>query len=98
MKDIKALKPKFEDIIRLIIKKAQELKIWDNFPEDSALTYVILKEVFDTKMINLQNLNIQCSYQNKILTVEYYDDTILESAINVDIDSVKIKKKIKLFV
>ena len=98
MKDIKALKPKFEDIIRLIIKKAQELKIWDNFSEDSALTYVILKEVFDTKMINLQNLNIQCSYQNKILTVEYYDDTILESAINVDIDSVKIKKKIKLFV
>lgn len=44
-------------------------------------------------MINLQNLNIQCSYQNKILTVEYYDDTILESAINVDIDSVKIKKR-----
>ena len=98
MKDIEGLKPKFEDVIKLIIKKAQELKIWDNFSEDSAVTYVILKEVFDTKMINLQNLNIQCSYENKVLTVEYYDDTILESAINVDVDSVKIKKKIKLFV
>ena len=98
MKDIEGLKPKFEDVIKLIIKKAQELKIWDNFSEDSAVTYVILKEVFDTKMINLQNLNIQCSYENKVLTVEYYDDTILENAINVDVDSVKIKKKIKLFV
>ena len=98
MKDVEELNQKFEDIIKLLIKKAQELKIWDTFSEDKDLTYTILKEIFNTKIISLQNLNIQCSYQNKILTVEYYDDTILESAINVDIDSVKIKKKIKLFV
>lgn len=98
MKDVEELNQKFEDIIKLLIKKAQELKIWDTFSEDKDLTYTILKEIFDTKIISLQNLNIQCSYQNKILTVEYYDDTIIENTKKIDIDNVKIKKKIKLFI
>lgn len=98
MKDVEELNQKFEDIIKLLIKKAQELKIWDTFSEDKDLTYTILKEIFDTKIISLQNLNIQCLYQNKILTVEYYDDTIIENTKKIDIDNVKIKKKIKLFI
>lgn len=98
MKDVEELNQKFEDIIKLLIKKAQELKIWDTFSEDKDLTYTILKEIFNTKIISLQNLNIQCSYQNKILTVEYYDDTIIENTKKIDIDNVKIKKKIKLFI
>ena len=98
VKDIEALETEFEEIIKLIIKKAQELKIWDVFSEDKELTYKILKEVFETKMIGLQNLNIQCVYENKVLTVEYYDDTIIESSVKIDVDNVKIKKKIKLFI
>ena len=74
------------------------MKIWDNFSENEDVTYKILKEVFDTKIIYLQNINIQCSYENKILTVDYYDDTVIESSLKINIDSVKIKKKIKLFI
>lgn len=98
IKDIEALNEEFEKVIKAIIKKAQELKIWDIFSEDEELTYKILKEVFDTKMIYLQNLNIQCKYEDKILYVEYYDDTIIESSMKIEISSVKIKKKIKLFI
>ena len=98
IKDIEALKGKFEEVIKLIIKKAQELKIWDVFSEDTELTYQILKEIFDMKMIYLQNLNIQCKYENKELYVEYYDDTIIESSLKIKKDTVKIKKKIKLFI
>lgn len=98
IKDIEALKGKFEEVIKLIIKKAQELKIWDVFSEDTELTYQILKEIFDMKMIYLQNLNMQCKYENKELYVEYYDDTIIESSLKIKKDTVKIKKKIKLFI
>ncbi len=98
IKDIEALKGKFEEVIKLIIKKAQELKIWDVFSEDAELTYQILKEIFDMKMIYLQNLNMQCKYENKELYVEYYDDTIIESSLKIKKDTVKIKKKIKLFI
>ena len=98
IKDIEALKEKFEEVIKIIIKKAQELKIWDIFSENTELTYQILKEIFDMKMICLQNLNMQCKYENKELYVEYYDDTIIESSLKIKTDTVKIKKKIKLFI
>ncbi len=98
IKDIEALKEKFEEVIKIIIKKAQELKIWDIFSENTELTYQILKEIFDMKMICLQNLNMQCKYENKELYVEYYDDTIIESSLKLKTDTVKIKKKIKLFI
>ena len=98
IKDIEVLKEKFEEVIKIIIKKAQELKIWDIFSENTELTYQILKEIFDMKMICLQNLNMQCKYENKELYVEYYDDTIIESSLKIKTDTVKIKKKIKLFI
>lgn len=98
IKDIQELNEKFEELIKLVIKKAQELKIWDTFSEDKELTYQILKEVFDSKIIYLQNINIQCRYEDKNLYVEYYDDTVIESSLKIHIDSVKIKKKFKLFI
>ena len=86
VRDVTELKKAFELLIKLIIKKAQKLKVWDVFSEDAELTYRILKEVFDSKIIYLQNINIQCRYEDKVLDIEYYDDTV------------KIKKKFKLFI
>ena len=97
VKDIKELDEKFKDLIKQVIKKAQHLKIWDIFAEDENLMYEILKEVFDTKIIYLQNINVQCKYENKVLYVEYYDDTVIESSKKIEIDEVRIKKKFKVF-
>ena len=98
IKDIEGLKVEFKNLISVIIKKAQMLKIWDKISDDKILTYLILKEVFDTKIICLENINIQCRYEENVLYVEYYDDTVIESAIKLQVDDLKIKKKIKLFI
>lgn len=97
IKDIEELNPKFEKIIRLIIRKAQEFKIWDNFTENQELTYKILKEIFDIKIIYLQNIVFQCKFEDKVLYVEIYDDTVIENTLKIEIDNVRIKKKFKLF-
>ena len=97
VKDIEELKIDFRNLIKLVIKKAQQLKIWDIFADDEKLTYEILKEVFDTKIIYLQNINIQCNYEDKILIAQYYDDNVIESSLKIHIDEVKIKRKFKLF-
>ncbi len=97
VKDIEELKIDFRNLIKLVIKKAQQLKIWDIFVDDEKLTYEILKEVFDTKIICLQNINIQCNYEDKILIAQYYDDNVIESSLKIHIDEVKIKRKFKLF-
>ena len=97
VKDLQELNDLFEEVIKLIIKKLQKFKIWDTFSEDEELNYKILKEIFNTKIIYLQSINIQCRFENKVLIVEYYDDTVIDSSLEVHIDSVKIKKKFKLF-
>ncbi len=99
VKDVVKLEDKFERIIKLIIKKAQEFKIWEVFTENTELTYRILKEVFNTKIIYLQNINFQCRNEGKTLYIEIYDDNIIESAVKFGVEGeVKIKKKIKLFI
>ena len=97
VKDLQELNELFEEVIKLIIKKLQKFKIWDTFSENQELNYKILKEIFNTKIIYLQSINIQCRFENKVLIVEYYDDTVIDSSLEVHIDSVKIKKKFKLF-
>ena len=98
VKDINELDSTFEEIIKNIIKKAQLLKVWDEFSENFELTYMILKEVFNTKIINLEGINIEFRYEDKILYVEYYDDTVIENTFKINVDSVRIKKKVKLFI
>ena len=97
VKDIVKLKESFEEVYKEIIDKALHLKIWDTFTDNQELFYLIIKEIFDFK-INLLNINISCSYENKILKVQYYDDNILEKEINIEIENVRIKKKFKLFI
>ena len=97
VKDLQELNELFEEVIKLIIKKLQKFKIWDTFSENQELNYKILKEIFNTKIIYLQSINIQCRFENKVLIVEYYDDTVIDNSLEVHIDSVKIKKKFKLF-
>ena len=97
VRDLQELNNLFEEVIRLIIKKLQKFRIWDTFSENQELNYNILKEIFNTKIIYLQSINIQCRFENKVLIVEYYDDTVIDSSLEVHIDSVKIKKKFKLF-
>lgn len=98
IKDVKALDEDFKNLIKQIIKKAQSLKIWDVFTENFDLTYKVLKEIFNTKIIYLESININFSYENKVLYVEYYDDTVIENSVKFEIDNVKIKKKVKLFI
>ena len=97
VRDLQELNNLFEEVIRLIIKKLQKFRIWDTFSENQELNYKILKEIFNTKIIYLQSINIQCRFENKVLIVEYYDDTVIDNSLEVHIDSVKIKKKFKLF-
>ena len=65
IKNLKELDLDFQILFKKIIKKAQELKIWDNFSENQEVTYQILKEIFDTKIIYLQNIKYSVRLQRR---------------------------------
>lgn len=97
LKDLKELQKEFKEITKLLIKKAQENKIWDVFTENQEIAYMVISELFNSKMINLENVNIVCKYEQGILYLEYYDGNILEKTAEFKIANVRIKKKTKLF-
>ena len=96
LKDIDKLKKSFKDVVNTLIKVAQKNKALDVFTEDEELSYIIIKELLDSRMINLENANLICEYNDKILYVQYYDGNTLEMKKQFEIEHVKIKKKIKL--
>ena len=98
IKDIEELQKYFKQTIKVLINKAQEYKIWEVFSEDQELTYMIINELLNTKIISFENINILCRYQKETLTVEYYDGNALEFVKKFELKAVKIKKKIKLFI
>ncbi len=98
LKDVEKLEKIFKEVIGVLTKKAQEYKIWDIFSDNEELTYIVIKELFDCKMICLENALMECKYEKGILYVEYYDTNVLETKAKFEIKSVKIKKKIKLFI
>ena len=98
IKDIKQLETNFKRTIELILRKAENLKIWDEISNNEEITYNIIKEVFNMKMICLQSLNIHFKYENKILYADYYDGTIIETTNKFNVNNVRIKKKVKLFI
>jgi len=98
LKDIIELKEKFEYTMKLLIGKACNLKVLENVCEDYKINYEILKMIFNTKIINLKDMNYECKQKNDILYLQYFDSKMYESTVEIKVnDSIKIKKKANIF-
>lgn len=99
LKDLEELKYTIEQTKQLLLKKAQKLNVIDDVTNDEKINYNIVSKIFDSKMIDLNNMVIQTKIEDGKLFVEYYDTNILETTLEVHSDrTVKLKKKTKLFI
>lgn len=87
------------DIINIIIKKAEELKVLEKISSNEEYNRIVLEEIFNTRIITLENISIQIMLEDGKMFVHYYDGNILESRkeIQVKENGVKLRKKFKLF-
>lgn len=70
---------KFEEVIRKLINKIIGMKCIDTGFKLEELNYKILKYIFKTKMIKLDNLVIKISFKTKDeIQVEYFDSNMLD--------------------
>ena len=97
LKDVEILETDFKEVIKELIKKAQELKVWDIFTEDNEISYIVIKELLNSKMINFENVSIECKYEKGKLQAKYLDGDTLEMEKEFILTNVRIKKKIRLF-
>lgn len=80
------LQDSLESVFNTIIKKMQELKIVDTGFKSNKLNCEILKYIFKTKIIELENLNLMIIFiPGDQVEVEYYDSKTLENKEIFDI-------------
>ena len=89
-----------QEITNIIIKKAEELKVLEKISNNDEYNKSILEEIFNTRIITLENIFIQIIEEDGKMFVQYFDGNILESKKEIDIkeNSVKLRKKLKLFI
>ena len=98
---IKETENQIEQIQRMLITKACINKNLIIFSENKELNYQLLKPLFSTKIINLNNIIYVLNYHKGILSIKVYDTNIEEDNIEIKILekvelSVKLNKKIKV--
>lgn len=92
IKEINELKQYLENIQAKIIEKAIEQKILIKISEDENINKIIYMNIFNTRIIKLENINMEISGGN----IKLYDDNILEKEISLTENIYEEKLKIKI--
>ena len=85
-----------------LINKACERKVLTKFSQNENTNYMILKELFYSKIIDLDTIVYILKYSKGVLTINIYDDKIHEETRQIEITektelNVKLNKKIKIW-
>ena len=90
-------------IDRELIEKAIEYKIINKLSDNFEINFLIVKNIFDTRILKLENINIELKKDNEQEILNIYDDKILENTIKLERVSnlkqfgIKYNKKMKVF-
>lgn len=106
IKKVPKLQEEVENIQKKLIKKADSFKIINVFSSSEKLNYEIIKNIFDTRVIDLEDLFIKIIQEKDKMYVQLYDENIFENKIEINTENMinikeidmKLNKKIKLFI
>lgn len=100
VKDVEELKEEIQEIQGKILLKLYDLKAINHITKDLETDIGIINPIFDTRIMNLENVYIYSQNQNNVIEVSIYDGNTLELEFTIDnLNNIEIKtkKKIKLF-
>lgn len=102
IKDEKQLYNERTELEEKLIQKAYELKIINQISSEDVVNFEIIKKILDTKIIRIENVNIQLEQNENSLEISIYDGDIYEDKIIIQEYEkkkmeVKFNKLIKVF-
>ena len=81
-----------------MLEKAKKLNAIEDVTDDQRVNEEILNNIFSSKMIDLDNMVIETKVEEGKLYVEYYDEKVMETKMQIQSDkTIKLKKKTKKF-
>lgn len=103
IKDTKELKYELTKLENNIIEKACKLKVINRLSNDEETNNSIIKNIFITKIIDIENMNIELKLNEKALEIDIYDTDVFEKTVVIpsfdknDL-TVKLNKRIKVLI
>ena len=100
IKDVEALSEHIEDIEYKLIKKLYDFKAINSITKDIQTDIKIIKPIFYSRIMNLDNVHISAINNDKKLEINIYDGNIQEFGFELEnTKGIKSKgKKVRLFV
>ena len=103
--EVKGLESKIEETSKKLFEKAYELKALEEISKNENVNYKIIKKVFDTRSINLEELYIKIIKEKDRYFLQTFDEKLAEEKIELETLeminkkelALKIGKKIKIF-
>ena len=102
---VKDFQKELKEIGRLLIGKAQSIKLISKISKSEKLNIEILKNIFTLRIMDLEELYMKITKENDKYYIQLFDENIFEEKIEIsemqkidkkDID-IKLNKKIKIF-
>lgn len=97
----KDLKKEIVSLNKLLIEKACKLKVIINISNLPEKNYEIVSQILNTKIINLQDINIEILKKGEKRTLNIYEENNIDKKIeDIKLEEILIKynKKLKLFI
>ncbi len=100
----KELEEQLELVAKMIIKKAQELKVIEKFAKNEDINYLLQKSIFNTRNINLEEIYIKLTKDKEKYLLQIFDGKSFEEKIELHFENLNKKdlnilfnKKVKVF-
>ena len=105
IKDEEKLKEKLKETTKKLLKKAEELKVLNEISKNEEKKFQILKNIFEIRSINLNELYIKIVRENDKYYLQIFDENAFEEKIELDSFEkitkddipIKLNKKVKIF-
>ena len=99
------LSNEINEIGKKIIKQANNMKVLEKVSKQEEINYEMLKNIFKTKSINLEEINIKLIKEKEKFYVQVFDENSLEENselqhvenINKKDLNIRLNKKLKIF-
>ena len=108
IEDIKVLNNLVEKLMKKIVTKACENRIFNVFARNVDLNYWIISRVIDSQIINFETIDISLMKEKvdgqEVISVLIYDNDVLEKKEDIDFEfdkkdlAVRFKKQVSLYV
>lgn len=101
IKNLKALNSNIKKVERNLLTIACNFKVLNILSNSVEQNYKIMEEIFDTNMIDLEDIVLEFKKRNNQIVLNIYEDEILNHSIEYDeIEDLNVKynKKFKLFI